>query len=116
VSSFALLRVLPLLLLAGCAADWRAAGPAERAPRTYFEDFELVAGEPSPPGCPAQLVRVTRERLCIFRLDQRRPVHVHAAPREMIPQGDSDFSGTVLSANPRQQSARIRVYDLSRPL
>jgi hypothetical protein len=116
VSSSIFLRVLPLLLLVGCAADWRAVGPTERAPRAYFEEFELIAGEPNPPSCPAQLVRVTRERLCIFRLDQKRPVYVHAAPRQMIPEGESDFFGTVLSANPRQQSARIRVYDLSRPL
>ncbi len=73
----------------------------------------LSAGKPSPIG--PSLVRVLHDGVCVFITLGETPFEVEAGPGEQIPEGDSDFYGMVLSSDTKEQTARVRVFDLAAP-
>jgi len=109
--------VASLALLASCATKPLVSHTlANQAPRCAFRDYTLTAGRPSSSDCYPELVRVRRGGQALLRLQQERAIYVRAIPGYMIPEGDSDFCGVLLSADFRRQIAVVRQYDLGKPL
>jgi len=73
-------------------------------------EYTLNAGQFSYP----KLIRVQRNGLAVFEVCGEHTFEVVAGTGEQIPEGDSDFCGSVLSVDFKSQSVRIRSYDLSR--
>ena len=80
-------------------------------PPFEYREFTLHAGQPSYP----KLIRFQRNGLAVFEVCGEHTFEVVAAPGEQIPEGDSDFCGSVVSVDFRRQSVRVGAYDLSRP-
>ncbi len=84
------------------------------APPLSSQDFTLSAGKPNAIGL--DLARVSRNGVCVFTVWGEKPFKVEVGPGEQIPEGDSDFYGMVLSTNVKEQTARVRVFDLDHPI
>ena len=104
------LRAIILLIAFACSTGFAG------QPRLAHKDFTLIAGKPSPKGCYPQLVRVEKNGLAVFCLQQDGPVIVRALAGEQIPEGESDFYGFVIRVDVKRQTAVIRQYDLGKPL
>ena len=104
-----------IFLLSACTSTRLLRGsPVSGMPR---ESRELVvrAGKNQPESGHPTLLRVQGDGLAVFLAWSEKEFEVCAAPGEAIPEGDSDFCGSVVSVDYKHQTATIRIYDLGSP-
>ena len=108
--------ILSIFLLSACTSTPLLRGsPISDMPR---ESRVLIvhAGQNQPDSGHPTLVRVQRDGLAVFLAWSEREFEVCAAPGETIPEGDSDFCGSVVSVDFKNQTATIRIYYLGGPI
>ena len=98
--------------LASCTDAHRLRGaPVSDMPRASHA-LLVRAGQNRPMSGHPTLVRIQRNGLAVFLAYSEKEIEVCAAPGETIPEGDSDFCGSVVSVDYKSQTAVIRIYDI----
>jgi hypothetical protein len=105
------------VLFSSCAnpSSGRIRG-AKMSPYANLKSIDYTVSADEPGKHFPSLIRVQKSGLCVFSVFSEGPLEVEAAPGEQIPEGDSDFYGMVLSSDFKNQTARVRSFDLGQPL